>query len=70
VNPPIGGGKKPAAACRDTAGVHIPHPCAYPIAGLKDVCQSKDYPRAFVPSATREPPSADGGAEQVCQKRA
>jgi alcohol dehydrogenase class IV len=32
-----------------TAGVHVPHACAYPIAGLKHVFRSKDYPRSFVP---------------------
>ncbi|MGH7120210.1 MAG: hydroxyacid-oxoacid transhydrogenase [Acetobacteraceae bacterium] len=34
-----------------TAGVHIPHACSYPIAGLKHVYHAPDYPpdHAFVP---------------------
>ncbi|AWN23033.1 alcohol dehydrogenase [Deinococcus irradiatisoli] len=32
-----------------SAGVHIPHACAYPIAGLKHEYRAEGYPRAFVP---------------------
>ena len=32
-----------------SAGVHIPHSCAYPIAGLRREYQAKGYPSAFVP---------------------
>lgn len=32
-----------------SAGVHIPHSCAYPIAGLKHDYQAEGYPSAFVP---------------------
>lgn len=32
-----------------SAGVHIPHACAYPIAGMKHVFQAEGYPSAFVP---------------------
>ena len=32
-----------------TAGVHIPHACAYPIAGLKHSYQAKGYHDCFVP---------------------
>ena len=32
-----------------SAGVHIPHACAYPIAGMKHAYQAEGYPSAFVP---------------------
>ena len=32
-----------------TAGVHIPHACAYPIAGLKHSYQASGYKKCFVP---------------------
>ena len=32
-----------------TAGVHIPHACAYPIAGLKHSYQARGYKNSFVP---------------------
>ena len=32
-----------------TAGVHIPHACAYPIAGLKHSYQASGYKKSFVP---------------------
>ena len=32
-----------------TAGVHIPHACAYPIAGLKHTYQASGYKKKFVP---------------------
>ena len=32
-----------------TAGVHIPHACAYPIAGLKHSYQASGYKKKFVP---------------------
>lgn len=32
-----------------SAGVHIPHACAYPIAGMKHVYHAEGYPSAFVP---------------------
>ncbi len=32
-----------------TAGVHIPHACSYPIAGLKHEYQAAGYPSRFVP---------------------
>ena len=32
-----------------SAGVHIPHSCAYPIAGLKHEYQAPGYPSAFIP---------------------
>jgi len=32
-----------------SAGVHIPHACAYPIAGLKHSYQAKGYKKKFVP---------------------
>jgi alcohol dehydrogenase class IV len=32
-----------------SAGVHIPHACAYPIAGLKHTFKAKGYKKAFVP---------------------
>src|SRR5262249_3723715 len=32
-----------------SAGVHIPHACAYPIAGLKHEYRADGYPSAFVP---------------------
>ena len=32
-----------------SAGVHVPHACAYPIAGMRHVYQADGYPSAFVP---------------------
>ena len=32
-----------------TAGVHIPHACAYPIAGLKHTYQASGYKKKFIP---------------------
>ena len=32
-----------------SAGVHIPHACAYPLAGLRHDYQAEGYPSAFVP---------------------
>ncbi len=32
-----------------SAGVHIPHSCAYPVAGLKHDFQAPGYPRPFIP---------------------
>ena len=32
-----------------SAGVHIPHSCAYPIAGLKHEYRAEGYPSAFIP---------------------
>tara|TARA_B100001123_G_scaffold444327_1_gene592833 strand:- start:978 stop:2264 length:1287 start_codon:yes stop_codon:yes gene_type:complete len=32
-----------------TAGVHIPHACAYPIAGLKHTYQASGYNKKFIP---------------------
>ena len=32
-----------------SAGVHIPHSCAYPIAGLRHDFQAPGYPSAFIP---------------------
>ncbi|PAP74995.1 hydroxyacid-oxoacid transhydrogenase [Rubrivirga marina] len=32
-----------------SAGVHIPHACAYPIAGMRHEVQFEGYPSAFVP---------------------
>ncbi|GAA4021734.1 hydroxyacid-oxoacid transhydrogenase [Deinococcus rubellus] len=32
-----------------SAGVHIPHSCAYPIAGLKHEYQAEGYPSPFIP---------------------
>jgi alcohol dehydrogenase class IV len=32
-----------------SAGVHIPHACAYPIAGMKHVYHAEGYPHPFVP---------------------
>ena len=32
-----------------SAGVHLPHACAYPIAGLKHEYQAEGYPSAFIP---------------------
>jgi alcohol dehydrogenase class IV len=32
-----------------TAGVHIPHACAYPIAGLKHSYQASGYKKCFIP---------------------
>ena len=32
-----------------SAGVHIPHACAYPIAGLKHEYDPPGYPGAFIP---------------------
>ena len=32
-----------------TAGVHIPHACAYPIAGIKHSYQASGYKKCFVP---------------------
>lgn len=32
-----------------SAGVHIPHACAYPIAGMKHTYHAEGYPRPFVP---------------------
>ena len=32
-----------------SAGVHIPHACAYPLAGLRHVYHAEGYPSAFVP---------------------
>lgn len=32
-----------------SAGVHIPHSCAYPIAGLKHDYQAEGYPSPFIP---------------------
>ena len=32
-----------------SAGVHVPHACAYPIAGMRHTYRAPGYPRAFVP---------------------
>ena len=52
-----------------SAGVHIPHACAYPIAGLKHSFKAKGYKTVFVPHGISVFVTAPASGETVVLRR-